>query len=75
MAGSFGYGHHDVSMTIGEQRLFPAVREHCAQKSNGEKQGEVVACGFSCRHQIKDGTQTRAKHLVEVMADNLEAGD
>ncbi len=75
MAGSFGYGHHDVSMTIGEQRLFPAVREHCSQKSAGEKQGEVVACGFSCRHQIKDGTQTRAKHLVEVMADNLEAGD
>ena len=28
MAGSFGYGHYDVSMKIGERRLFPAVREH-----------------------------------------------
>src|SRR5690606_22215888 len=25
MAGSFGYAHHEVSMAIGEQRLFPAV--------------------------------------------------
>lgn len=64
MAGSFGYGHHDVSMTIGEQRLFPAVRAH---------EGETVACGFSCRHQIKDGTGKRAKHLVELMAEALEA--
>src|SRR5690606_20385413 len=46
MAGSFGYAHHDVSMRIGEQRLFPLVRDH---------PGEVVACGFSCRHQIEDG--------------------
>ncbi|MDZ7705106.1 MAG: FAD-linked oxidase C-terminal domain-containing protein [Trueperaceae bacterium] len=63
MAGSFGYGHHDVSMTIGEQRLFPAVREH---------DGETVACGFSCRHQIKDGTGKRAKHIAEIMAEALK---
>jgi FAD/FMN-containing dehydrogenase/Fe-S oxidoreductase len=62
MAGSFGYGHYDVSMQIGERRLFPAVREH---------QGEVAACGFSCRHQIKDGTGRQAKHVVEIMADAL----
>lgn len=66
MAGSFGYGHHDVSMTIGEQRLFPAVRAH---------EGETVACGFSCRHQIKDGTGKRAKHLIELMAEALEPGE
>ena len=63
MAGAFGYSHHDLSMQIGEQRLFPAVRQH---------QGETVACGFSCRHQIQDGTAKRAKHLVEVMAEALE---
>ncbi|HHO55678.1 MAG TPA: oxidoreductase, partial [Trueperaceae bacterium] len=40
MAGSFGYSHYDVSMKIGEDRLFPAVREH---------DGEVAALGFSCR--------------------------
>ena len=62
MAGSFGYGHFDVSMQIGEQRLFPAVRAH---------EGETVACGFSCRHQIKDGTQKRAKHLVELLDEAL----
>ena len=66
MAGSFGYGHYDVSMQIGEQRLFPAVRKH---------DGETVACGFSCRHQIKDGTGKRAKHLVELMAEALERPD
>jgi len=62
MAGSFGYGHYDVSMQIGEQRLFPAVRAH---------DGETVACGFSCRHQIRDGTGKRAKHLAELMAEAL----
>ena len=64
MAGSFGYGHFDVSMQIGEQRLFPAVRAH---------EGETVACGFSCRHQIKDGTAKRAKHLVELMDEALHS--
>ena len=62
MAGSFGYGHFELSMQIGEQRLFPAVREHA---------GETVACGFSCRHQIRDGTGKRAKHLVELMDEAL----
>ncbi len=63
MAGSFGYNHFDVSMQIGEQRLFPAVRHH---------EGEVAACGFSCRHQIKDGTGKRSKHIAELMAEALE---
>ncbi len=66
MAGSFGYGHYDVSMQIGEQRLFPAVRKH---------DGETVACGFSCRHQIKDGTGKRAKHLALLLAEALEQPD
>ena len=63
MAGSFGYSHYDVSMTLGERRLFPAAREH---------DGDIVACGFSCRHQIKDGAGKQPKHLVEVMAEALE---
>ncbi len=62
MAGSFGYSHHDVSMTIGESRLFPAVREH---------EGGVAAPGFSCRHQIHDGTGRRAVHPIEVLAERL----
>lgn len=63
MAGSFGYSHHDVSMTIGESRLFPAVRSHT---------GEVAATGFSCRHQIHDGTGRSAVHPIEVLVDRLK---
>lgn len=63
MAGSFGYGHHDVSMAVGERRLFPAVREH---------DGDAAAPGFSCRHQIGDGTGRRAKHVVEFLAEALK---
>lgn len=62
MAGSFGYHHYDLSMQIGEDRLFPAISKH---------QGEVVACGFSCRHQIFEGTGKKVKHLVEILAQNL----
>ncbi len=60
MAGSFGYEHHDLSMKIGEQRLFPAVREKSPDTA-------VLACGFSCRHQIKDGCGQTAKHFVEMI--------
>ncbi|MBN2456586.1 MAG: FAD-binding protein [Sedimentisphaerales bacterium] len=62
MAGSFGYEkeHYELSMEIGEDRLFPAVR--------GRDDGTaVVACGFSCRHQIADGTGVKALHWVETI--------
>ena len=62
MAGSFGYEHHDLSFSIGEQRLFPAVRAH---------EGDTVACGFSCRHQIADGTGRNALHVSEALAGAL----
>jgi len=61
MAGSFGYEHHDLSMQIGEQRLFPAVRS-AKQRGAG-----VCANGFSCRHQIADGCGVVAKHWVELV--------
>jgi Fe-S oxidoreductase len=62
MAGSFGYEkeHYEMSMQVGELVLFPAVRE--------AKETElIVAPGTSCRHQIKDGTSTRAYHPAEVL--------
>jgi len=62
MAGSFGYGHYDLSMTIGEQRLFPAVRAF---------EGATAAPGFSCRHQVADGTGKEALHPVQVLAQHL----
>jgi FAD/FMN-containing dehydrogenase/Fe-S oxidoreductase len=66
MAGSFGYEkeHYDVSMKIGELVLFPAVRNKAADTI-------VAAPGTSCRHQIKDGTQSHALHPVEILFDAL----
>jgi len=60
MAGSFGYEHHDLSMTIAQQRLLPAVRAM-------DDSATLIACGFSCRHQVKDGCGVKAKHFVEVV--------
>ncbi len=69
MAGSFGFEktHYDVSMSIGEQVLFPAIRSEAGDTV-------VVSEGISCRQQIEHGTGKRAKHLVEVLADALELG-
>ena len=63
MAGSFGYEHYELSMAIGERVLFPAVRQA------GES--EIVAPGFSCRHQIEHGTGRKASHPVELLAKAL----
>ena len=66
MAGSFGYEkeHYRISMAIGEERLFPAVRD------KGEE-WEVAVMGVSCRQQIEQGTGRRTRHLVEVLRDAL----
>jgi Fe-S oxidoreductase len=63
MAGSFGYEreHYELSRTIGEDRLFPALRD-----LGGDT--PVVACGFSCRHQIEHFIPGRRPlHWVEVL--------
>jgi len=57
MAGSFGYSkeHYDVSQTIANRRLLPAVK---AMQS-----GDVlVAPGTSCRHQVADLGRATALH-------------
>lgn len=66
MAGSFGYekDNYEVSMQIGEQTLFPAVR-----KSSNDT--IIAANGTSCRHQIKDGTGRVAKHPVSILREAL----
>ncbi|KPK83205.1 MAG: Fe-S protein, partial [Bacteroides sp. SM23_62_1] len=68
MAGSFGYEkeHYDMSIKIGNDRLFPAIRN----RKNG---AAVVACGFSCRHQIADGTGVKAVHWVETIRGREKA--
>ncbi|MFN8857223.1 MAG: FAD-binding and (Fe-S)-binding domain-containing protein [Planctomycetaceae bacterium] len=67
MAGSFGYEHYDVSQPIGERVLFPAVRAHASQTGTGP----VCAPGFSCRHQVLDGTGPRPLHPVELLREQL----
>jgi Fe-S oxidoreductase len=66
MAGSFGYEkeHYDVSMQIGELKLFPAVRK-------SEENVIIAANGTSCRHQIKDGTGRNALHPISILNDAL----
>ena len=66
MAGSFGYEkeHYAVSMKIGEQSLFPAVRKAAEETI-------IAANGTSCRHQITDGTKRSAKHPVTILREAL----
>ncbi|NNK39177.1 MAG: FAD-binding protein, partial [Winogradskyella sp.] len=66
MAGSFGYEkeHYAVSMQIGEQLLFPKIR-------NTSSEVIIAANGTSCRHQIKDGTQKEALHPVTILKQAL----
>lgn len=66
MAGSFGYEkeHYDISMQIGEQTLFPAVRKTPDTVI-------IAAVGTSCRHQIKDGTKRESQHPISILKNAL----
>ncbi|MDO0978142.1 FAD-binding and (Fe-S)-binding domain-containing protein [Mycolicibacterium frederiksbergense] len=66
LAGNFGFerGHYEVSQTVGERVLLPAVRQ-------ADPSTAVVADGFSCRTQIAQGTERRAVHLAELLAQAL----
>jgi FAD/FMN-containing dehydrogenase/Fe-S oxidoreductase len=66
LAGSFGFEseHYELSMQIGEARLFPALRAAAA--------GTVVAAtGVSCRQQIAHGVGVEARHPVQLVRDAL----
>ncbi|OKI10019.1 dimethylmenaquinone methyltransferase [Streptomyces sp. CB02923] len=66
LAGNFGFerGHYEVSVACAEEQLLPSVRE-------AEPGTEVLADGFSCRTQIGQLTDRRARHLAEVLAEAL----
>ncbi|MFM0416799.1 FAD-binding and (Fe-S)-binding domain-containing protein [Paraburkholderia aromaticivorans] len=68
MAGSFGFNaeHHALSEKIGEDRLFPAVREAAADTI-------VLTNGFSCREQIEQGTGRHAMHIAQLAQRALAA--
>ena len=66
MAGSFGYEkeHYKLSMQIGEDTLFPKIR-------NSEEQVVIAAAGTSCRHQILDGTKRDSYHPIRILRQVL----
>ena len=66
MAGSFGYQSetYTESMEMAELSLLPAVR-------SAEDDTLLAADGFSCRHQIKDGTARQPRHVARVFDDVL----
>ena len=66
LAGAFGYeaGNYDISMTMGEIGLFPAVR-------GASSDTLIVASGTSCRHQIRDGAGREAVHVARVLEKAL----
>jgi Fe-S oxidoreductase len=68
MAGSFGFeaSKYDVSMTLAERALLPAVRAAPAETS-------IVADGFSCREQIEQGSGRATLHVAELLARQLAA--
>ena len=67
MAGGFGYekAHYELSLKIGELRLFPTVREKLADGVT------LTAPGFSCRHQLEHATGVLPKHPIEVFREAI----
>lgn len=66
LAGSFGYEteHYHISESIGEDRLFPAVRDSSMDTI-------IAFTGVSCKQQIEHFTGRRARHVAEVLADQI----
>ena len=67
MAGSFGYEkeHYEVSMQVGEDTLFPKLR-------NSGNNVAIAAAGTSCRHQIFDGTGRKALHPATILREAMK---
>lgn len=66
MAGAFGYekDHFDISKKVASDRLLPALE--AADTS------QLIACGTSCRHQIKDLSKKSADHLIAQLSYESE---
>jgi len=62
----YGAATIDISLAMGELALLPAAR----QAGSGDV---IIADGVSCRHQIHDGAQRNALHVVRLLADALSA--
>jgi Fe-S oxidoreductase len=67
LAGNFGFeqGHYEVSQACAERVLYPALR--------ADQQARVVADGYSCRTQIRQGAGRDPVHLAHLAATVLTA--
>lgn len=66
MAGSFGLEaeHHDISLRMAEADLLPAIRAATPDT-------DLLANGFSCRHQIEEGSGRRARHVAVLLREAM----
>jgi Fe-S oxidoreductase len=69
MAGSFGLEaeHADISMRMAELDLLPALR--------AAPDAAILANGFSCRHQIREGVDRQPMHVALLLRDALNTGE
>lgn len=83
MAGTFGYEaeHYELSMKVGELKLFPMLRGLSIENSDLEshnhqskfeiRKSEVVSSGAACRMQIQQGSGVKAIHPIVLIAGML----
>jgi Fe-S oxidoreductase len=67
MAGSFGFEegeHYDVAQACGEKHILPAVRR-------ASDETLLLADGFSCHEQIRQGTGRTPLHFAQVLEQAL----
>ena len=66
MAGSFGFEseHYEISALIGEDRLFPGIR-------NADDK-VIGVTGVSCYQQIEHFTGRKPKHIAEILEDRID---
>ncbi|MRR49904.1 MAG: (Fe-S)-binding protein [Rhodocyclaceae bacterium] len=66
MGGSFGLEaeHYEASRAMGELSLLPLIRAAAAD-------APIIADGFSCRHQILEGSGRRALHVAVLLQQHL----
>jgi len=76
MAGTFGYEaeHYEVSMKVGELKLFPLLRKAGASATSQSLEDgveRVLSSGAACRMQIQQGTGAKAIHPIVLIANQL----
>lgn len=66
MAGNFGLEveHAEISMQMAEAALLPAIRAATPET-------DIVANGFSCRHQIEEGSGRAGRHVALLLQEAL----